>query len=138
MLYQDHWDDVKTRMTGYWEREAMDRCCTAICVKNPDFDPDKYAGSFYFDVEHSDKVHRIRFANHHYFGEAIPCMFPYFGTAGIAEYTGCKLDSNCILQVAGSPADQGYPNAKPKLTGLCFSVCSPCKSLASLWVVLCG
>ena len=90
MLYQDHWDDVKTRMTGYWEREAMDRCCTAICVKNPDFDPDKYAGSFYFDVEHSDKVHRIRFANHHYYGEAIPCMFPYFGTAGIAEYTGCK------------------------------------------------
>ena len=89
MLYTDHWDDLKQRMTGYWEREAMDRCCAAIMVKKPDYQ-DFGEHNFYFDVETADRMHRERFANYHYFGESLPCLFPYFGTAGIAEYTGCK------------------------------------------------
>ena len=89
MLYTDHWEDLKQRMTGYWEREAMDRCCAAIMVKKPDYQ-DFGEHNFYFDVETADRMHRERFANYHYFGESLPCLFPYFGTAGIAEYTGCK------------------------------------------------
>ena len=76
-------------MMGYWEREAMDRCCAAIMVKNPSYQ-DFGEHNFYYDVETADRMHRERFANHHYFGESLPCLFPYFGTAGIAEYTGCK------------------------------------------------
>lgn len=76
-------------MMGYWEREAMDRCCAAIMVKSPSYQ-DFGEHNFYYDVETADRMHRERFANHHYFGESLPCLFPYFGTAGIAEYTGCK------------------------------------------------
>ncbi len=89
MLYNDHWDDLKQRMMGYWEREAMDRACAAIMVRKPGYE-DFGEHNFYFDVETADRMHRERFANHHYIGEALPCLFPYFGTAGIAEYTGCK------------------------------------------------
>lgn len=88
MLYHDHWDDLKRRMTGYWEREAMDRCCAAVAVSTPGY---TYTGAknYYFDVEEADRSRRELFENTHYFGEAFPCVLPYFGTAGIAEYTGC-------------------------------------------------
>lgn len=89
MLYNDHWNDLKKRMMGYWEREAMDRVCASIMVRNPAYE-DFGEHNFYFDVEEADKTWRGRFENHHYFGESLPCLFPYFGTAGIAEYTGCR------------------------------------------------
>ena len=89
MLYNDHWEDLKTRMMGYWNREAMDRCCAAIRVGKPGYE-DFGEKNFYFDVDTADRMHRGRFENTHYIGEALPCLFPYFGTAGIAEYTGCK------------------------------------------------
>ena len=89
MRYNDHWDDRKKRMMGFWEREAMDRCCVAMCIQNAGY-RDFGEKNFYFDTETADRVHRMRFENHTYMGEALPCLFPYFGTAGIAEYTGCK------------------------------------------------
>lgn len=89
MLYHDHFEDVKKRMTAYWERESVDRACAAIMVYNPGYQ-DFGEHNFYFDTETADKMHRQRFSNVSYFGEALPCLFPYFGTAGIAEYTGCK------------------------------------------------
>lgn len=89
MLYRDHWEDLKLHMTGFWEREVMERCSTAITVKNPGY-RDFGDHNFYFDTEEADRMWRGRFEHHHYFGEALPCLFPYFGTAGIAEYTGCK------------------------------------------------
>lgn len=91
MLYNEHWEEMKQRMMGYWEREAMDRACAAIIVKKPEYQ-DFGDHNFYFDVETADRMHRERFANHHYFGESLTCLFPYFGTAGIAEYTGCKAN----------------------------------------------
>ncbi len=33
MINCDHWDDLKARMTAFWNREPMDRCCAAICVR---------------------------------------------------------------------------------------------------------
>ena len=89
IIYNDHWDDVKRRMLGYWSRESMDRCCAAIRVSKPGY-TDFGEKNFYFDTELADRMHRKRFENTWYFGEALPCLFPYFGTAGIAEYTGCK------------------------------------------------
>lgn len=67
----------------------MDRACAAIMVYNPNH-KDFGDVNFYFDTETADKMHRQRFENVSYIGEALPCLFPYFGTAGIAEYTGCK------------------------------------------------
>ncbi len=89
MINQPHWDDIKSRMTSYWNREPMDRCCTAIRAKKPEYE-DFGEQNFYFDTVKADAMHRSRFENHLYFGEAFPCLFPYFGTAGIAEYTGCN------------------------------------------------
>lgn len=89
MLYNDHWEEVKKRMTGYWQREAMDRCCAAIRVSKPGYQ-DFGEKNFYFDIDTADRMFRGRFENTYYIGEALPCLFPYFGTAGIAEYTGCK------------------------------------------------
>lgn len=92
MRYNENWDEIKRYMTGYWEREAMDRCCAAITVVNPDFDSEAHRGNFYYDAEKSDKVNRLRFDNQKFYGEGIACMFPYFGTAGVAEYTGCAAE----------------------------------------------
>lgn len=89
MLYNNHWEEVKKRMTGYWQREAMDRCCAAIRVSKPGYQ-DFGEKNFYFDIDTADRMFRGRFENTYYIGEALPCLFPYFGTAGIAEYTGCK------------------------------------------------
>lgn len=88
MLYHDHWDDVKSHMTQYWLREPMDRACAAMEVVKPG------SGDFwqnhYFDVEKADRLHRLRFENTTVYGEMLTSVFPYFGTAGTAEYTGCK------------------------------------------------
>ena len=89
MLYNDHWDKVKERMQAYWAREAMDRCCVQIQVPKPGY-IDNGEGNLYYDIKRSDQVQRRRFENHTFIGEALPCAFPYFGTAAIAEYTGCK------------------------------------------------
>ena len=89
IIYNDHWDDVKRRMTAYWNRESADRCCAAIKVSRPGY-KDFEEENFYFDTALADKMYRTRFENTYYFGEALPCLFPYFGTAGIAEYTGCE------------------------------------------------
>ena len=91
MINQHRWDEVKSRMTGYWNRDAMDRSCAAIRVKAPGYD-DFGEHNYYFDTVTADRMHRARFENHAYIGEAFPCLFPYFGTAGIAEYTGCKAN----------------------------------------------
>ncbi len=89
MLYTDHWKEIKTRMTAYWEREPMERCCAGIVVPKPGY-TDPGEGHAYFDTERGDAIHRRRFQGQDYLWEAIPCMFPYFGTSGIAEYAGSK------------------------------------------------
>ena len=89
MINQPRWEEVKSRMLAYWNRENTDRCCYAMRVKKPGFE-DFGEYNFYFETERADAMHRGRFENHDYLGEAFPCLFPYFGTAGIAEYTGCK------------------------------------------------
>ena len=89
VMNAEQWRNLKTRMTGYWDREAMDRCCVAFSIRQPGF-RDPCDRNLYFDAVTSDQVHRIRMAHHRYYGEGFPCLFPYFGTAGVCEYTGCK------------------------------------------------
>lgn len=89
MLYNDHFDELKARMEAYWNRDAVDRCCAAIHLSRPN-NRDFGEQNFYFDTETADRMHRQKFESYDYLWEAIPCLFPYFGTAGIAEYAGCK------------------------------------------------
>lgn len=89
MYYNDHFDEVKTRMEAYWNRDAVERCSAAIMVSRPD-NKDFGEVNFYFDAEKADRMYRQRFESYDYLWEAIPCLFPYFGTSGIAEYAGCK------------------------------------------------
>lgn len=90
MISYCDFDQVKKRMTQYWNREKMDRCCCSICITEKKTVSNK--GRFYFDAKRADEEHRVLFANQRYFGEAFPYVFPYFGTAGIAEYTGCNAN----------------------------------------------
>lgn len=89
MLYTDHWNEIKTRMAAYWQREPMERCCAGIIVPKPGY-TDFGEVHFYFDTEQDDAMHRRRFQGQEYLWEAIPCLFPYFGTSGVAEYAGSE------------------------------------------------
>ena len=90
MISYCDWAEVKARMAQFWNREELDRCCCSIRVTEKKAVSGK--GHFYFDAKRADQEHRSLFAKQTYFGEAFPCIFPYFGTAGIAEYTGCKAN----------------------------------------------
>ena len=89
MISQPTWENIKTRMQGYWAREAMDRCTVSIRLFKPGYDPSR-EHHYYYDAQTASEVWRTGMENRLYFGEAFPALFPYFGTAGIAEYTGCR------------------------------------------------
>lgn len=87
--HHDRWEETKKRMLGYWQREEMDRCNYTIALF-PAGKSDPVRRNYYFDTDEADRAYRARFEDALYFGEAMPSMMPYFGTGGIAEYTGCK------------------------------------------------
>jgi len=90
MLYNPNFEDIKRRMTAFWEHEALERCCVSFETQRPDKAAVKKE-KYYYDVEKADTINREYFASMASFGENLNCIFPYFGTAGIAEYTGCKV-----------------------------------------------
>jgi len=90
MLYNDHFDELKSRMMAYWERDEVDRCSIALMVKRPD--ARQYAGgNYYYDTVKADYMSRLRFESLDYLWEAIPAYLPYFGT-GLAEYAGAQAE----------------------------------------------
>ena len=89
MFYNDHFDDLKARMNAYWNRDAVDRCSAALMIAKPGC-RDFAVPNCYFDVEKADRLNRQHFENVDFLWESIPSLFPYFGTAGIAEYAGSK------------------------------------------------
>lgn len=89
MLYKENFNEVKERMLAYWNRDAVEYCSAAIIVKKPGAQDIK-SENLYFDAEKADEIHRRRFENNDYLWGAMPCLFPYFGTAGIAEYAGSE------------------------------------------------
>ena len=88
MIYQPNWEKIQSRMLSYWNRESVDRCCASFEVRKPGYVD--FSGNFYFETEKATEMFRKRFENTTYYADAFPFLFPYFGTAGIAEYTGCK------------------------------------------------
>lgn len=88
MISQPDWHKVKERMLGYWEREEMDRCCVSMRIPLPGYVG--MGGHYYYDTKTASERARAGFEHLACVGEAFPCLFPYFGTAGVAEYTGCR------------------------------------------------
>ena len=36
MLYNPNYEDIKRRMTAFWEHGALERCCVAFDAPKPD------------------------------------------------------------------------------------------------------
>ena len=70
MLYNPNLEEIKRRMTAYWEREALERCCVSITVNKPDY---QSIGrhNFYYDAEGADKRARYNFEHQYRFGETL-------------------------------------------------------------------
>ena len=90
MLYNVRYEEIKRRMTAFWEHEPLERCCVAFTVANP-VHPVPAPEKYYYEVEKADRINRAYFSGTVNYGEQLNCIFPYFGTAGIAEYTGCNV-----------------------------------------------
>lgn len=92
-----HWEKTKERMAALWEKEIVDRCCIAFTVPKrmeetePVVQTDSRKENLirsYTDPYYITAQCRRNFAKTSYIGEALPCVFPNFGTAGFTQYTG--------------------------------------------------
>jgi len=94
MLYKEDWQKSKERLQALWEKEIIDRCCVAVLAPKdgvafkgelpPEKEPDIFR--YYIDGEWLLERHTQVFENTYFGGEAFPCIWPNFGTAGHAKY----------------------------------------------------
>lgn len=103
MLYKEDWDKTKSRLQALWENEIIDRCCIAVATPK---DGSRYIEQappgggkelyeYYTDPGSVLARNIERFENTYFGGEALPCIFPNFGTAGHAAYV-----KNCNYKFA--------------------------------------
>lgn len=102
MLYKEDWSKAKERLTALWENEIIDRCCISVPVPRnktgytaiDQSPPSGYEDlvRFYTDPEWILKRSVSKFQNTYYGGEALPSIFPNFGTGGHAAYFDCKYE----------------------------------------------
>lgn len=94
MLYKEDWEKSKERLAALWENEIVDRCCVAVTAPKdgstyreeepPDNEDDLFR--YYMDKEWLLERYTKKFENTYFGGEAFPCIWPNFGTAGHAKY----------------------------------------------------
>ena len=95
MFYKPDIDKTIERMTAYWQREIVDRCCVAALVMPPMLSPDELGVScydYYFNIEvllkrHEDNIEKTWFG-----GDAMPSIFPNFGVGAHSLYFGGGID----------------------------------------------
>ena len=90
----ENWDTIKKRLNMLWNNEILDRCC--VCVKAPKNVNDPYIKkmpsdaknikNWYLDAEWILRRTLEEIDKTYYAGEALPILFPYFGTGGHAKY----------------------------------------------------
>lgn len=96
-----NWEKTKERMGALWENEIVDRCCIAIPMSQEPGDyevitqmssnwSEKEIIKGYIDTDFITQQARKKFSKTKYFGDALPCIFPNFGTAGYVQYIGSK------------------------------------------------
>jgi hypothetical protein len=101
MFYKENWDDSKKRLSALWENEIIDRCCMAIPVpkyKNGNkpnsqisLTTQEELERFYINADCVLERNIASFENTIFMGEALPSIFPFFGTGGHAAYFGSKV-----------------------------------------------
>lgn len=94
LKYQKNWPIIKQRMEHMWNLEIMDRVCISVVAPLDKNDPyvEKVPTNaadlerYYFDAEWILKRNIEKFDKTYFGGDAMPCLFPYFGTGGHAKY----------------------------------------------------
>lgn len=87
---------IQTRLEMLLHGEILDRCCVAVTApKNPS---DPYVNrpegseSWYMDGERILQRNLERLDKTYFAGDALPMLFPYFGTGGHAKYFSDDVD----------------------------------------------
>lgn len=96
MRYKSDWDKACERLTAFWNREIVDRCCTAVTYTDPAHSigaykanmPKDQAGidSFWVEPELIIKRNRDAMEHTYYGGEAFPLVNLDLGAAGHAGF----------------------------------------------------
>ena len=97
--WKENWTKTKERLTALWDHEIVDRACIAIPVYkgNAAYETittmsaklsQEELRKYYVDPETITREFRQKFNSTAYLGDALPCIFPYFGTCGFIQYTG--------------------------------------------------
>ena len=99
--WRENWPKNKERLAALWENEVIDRACIAIPVNTRE---DGYETittmsrnlskeelkQSYTDPEYMTREFRKKYRSTLYMGDALPCVFPNFGTNGFIQYVGSK------------------------------------------------
>lgn len=96
MMYKDEWEQSKKRLTAWWDREVLDRCCVSITVEKakglsdtkwttlPENEEDRI--KYWTDAEWLIKRSRYEMEHTWYGGEAFPLGYLNLGAAGHAGF----------------------------------------------------
>ena len=94
------WEKTKSRLSALWENELVDRACIAIPVTDGDaYEPittmadnlsQKELKMSYTDPYYISEHFRNKMLHTRYMGDALPCIFPNFGTNGFVQYAGAQ------------------------------------------------
>jgi hypothetical protein len=94
MRYKHDWDKAKERLTAFWDREIIDRCCCAVFAheqgygsmrSDPPADPSARL-AYWTDPEQIISRYRRRMEGTVYGGEAFPQIFIDLGAGGHAGF----------------------------------------------------
>ena len=90
MRYKQDWDMAKKRLTAFWDRDILDRCCISVKVPGqaaqamPQTDAERLR--HWTDPEYIIRRNRAAMEHTYYGGEAFPCIFVNLGAAGHAGF----------------------------------------------------
>lgn len=94
MRYKQDWDMAKKRLTAFWDRDILDRCCISVKVPGqaaqtmPQTDAERLR--HWTDPEYIIQRDRAAMEHTYYGGEAFPCIFVNLGAAGHAVSAGAE------------------------------------------------
>lgn len=96
MEYIKDFAKIQTRLDLLLHGEILDRCCVAVTApkdpKNPYVNRPEGSESWYMDGERILARNLERLDKMYFAGDALPMVFPYFGTGGHAKYFNDDVD----------------------------------------------
>lgn len=96
MEYVKDFEKIRRRLELVLQGEILDRCCVSVTApkdpKNPYIENREPSESWYMDGERILKRNLERLEKTYFAGDALPMVFPYFGTGGHAKYFFDDID----------------------------------------------